>query len=142
MLIARVLGQLDAERAWVVHGADGLDEISTTGYTKISEYRNGVVRTFYLHPRDFGLPLVDGAALRADSLEQNVDIARAVLAGKGGPPRDMVLANVAAGLVVMGRVENLLDGLAMAAEAIDDGRAREALKKLASVSGLGARGDK
>ena len=133
-LIARVLGDLGSERAWVAHGADGLDEVSTTGYTKISECRNGTVRTFYLHPNDFGLPVVAPEALRADSPEENEAIARAVLAGEAGPPRDMVLANAAAGLFIMERVPSLVEGVATAAAALDDGRALDTLARLAAVS--------
>ena len=136
-LIARVLAELGSERAWVAHGADGLDEVSTTGYTKISECRNGRVRTFYLHPNDFGLPVVDPAALRVESPEENAAIARAVLAGDAGPPRDMVLANAAVGLFIMERVPSLVEGVAMAAAALDDGRAQETLTRLVAVSSDG-----
>ena len=136
-LIARVLAELGSERAWVAHGADGLDEVSTTGYTKISECRNGRVRTFYLHPNDFGLPVVDPAALRVESPEENAAIARAVLAGDPGPPRDMVLANAAAGLFILERVPSLVEGVATAAAALDDGRAQETLTRLVAVSSDG-----
>jgi anthranilate phosphoribosyltransferase len=139
-LIARVLGELGSDRAWVAHGADGLDEVSTTGYTKVSECRNGRVRTFYLHPNDFGLPVVDPKTLRAESPEENAAIARAVLAGEAGPPRDMVLANAAAGLVIMERVDSLVEGVAMAAAALDDGRAQATLTRLATVSNDGTGG--
>ena len=140
-LIARVLAELGSERAWVAHGADGLDEISTTGYTKISECRNGRIRTFYLHPKDFGLPVVDPETLRAESPEENAAIARAILAGEAGPPRDMVLANAAAGLFIMERVPNLVEGVTTAAAALDDGRARETLARLAAVSSDGTGGE-
>ena len=139
-LIARVLAELGCERAWVAHGADGLDEVSTTGYTKISECRNGKIRTFYLHPNDFGLPVVDPETLRAESPEENAAIARAVLAGDAGPPRDMVLANAAAGLFIMERVDSLVEGVATAAAALDDGRAQATLTRLVAVSSDGAGG--
>ena len=133
-LIARALADLGSERAWVAHGADGLDEVSTTGYTKISECRNGMVRTFYLHPNDFGLPVADPATLRAESPDDNRAIARAVLAGETGPPRDMVLANAAAGLLIVERVGSLVEGVTTAAAALDDGRAQETLTRLVAVS--------
>ena len=133
-LIARALAQLGSERAWVAHGADGLDEVSTTGYTKISECRDGMVRTFYLHPNDFGLPVADPESLRAESTEHSEVIARAVLAGEVGPARDMVLANVAAGLLITERVDGLPEGVTMAAAALDDGRAGETLSRLVDVS--------
>ena len=140
-LIARALAELGSERAWVAHGADGLDEVSTTGYTKISECRNGMVRTFYLHPSNFGLPVVAPATLRAESPEESAAVARAVLAGHAGPPRDMVLANAAAGLLIMERVGSLVEGVAAAAAAIDDGRAQESLARLVAVSSEGTGGD-
>jgi anthranilate phosphoribosyltransferase len=136
-LIARALADLGSERAWVAHGADGLDEVSTTGYTKVSECRNGLVRSFFLHPSDFGLPVADPAALRAESPADNEAIARAVLAGQPGPPRDMVLANAAVGLFIMERVGSLTEGVAVAAAAVDGGKAQETLTQLASISGGG-----
>ena len=72
---------LGSSRAWVVHGADGLDEISTTGYTKVSEYRDGAVNTFYLHPGDVGLPKASPESLRGGDAAANAEIARAVLNG-------------------------------------------------------------
>ena len=126
----------------MAHGADGLDEVSTTGYTKISECRGGIVRTFYLHPTDFGLPVTDLATLRAESPEESVAIARGVLAGDAGPARDMVLANAAAGLVITERVESLHEGVATAAAALDDGRAGQTLTRLAAVSNDGTGGER
>jgi anthranilate phosphoribosyltransferase len=137
-LIARALGELGSERAWVAHGADGLDEITTTGYTKISEIRNGAVRAFYLHPTDFGLPVAAPAALRADSPEDHEAVARQVLEGGTGAARDMVLANAAAGLLITERVANLPAGVAMAGAALDEGLAAECLQRLAAVSTAGA----
>src|SRR6476660_5798418 len=90
-LVARSLALLGSERAWVVHGADGLDEISTTGYTKVSECRNGAVNTFYLHPLDFGIAKAAPAALGGGDASDNAAIARAILAGERGAPRDIVL---------------------------------------------------
>src|SRR4029079_13938958 len=99
-LVARSLGQLGSERAWVVHGADGLDEISTTGYTKISECRGTTVNTFYLHPSDVRLRKASAQELIGGSVADNARIARDVLAGRDGAPRDIVLLNAAASLFI------------------------------------------
>jgi anthranilate phosphoribosyltransferase len=133
-LVARSLGQLGSERAWVVHGADGLDEISTTGYTKVSECRDGAVNTFYLHPADLGLPKSAPGALRGGDAAENARIARAVLAGEAGPARDIVLLNAGASLLIAGKAGSVPDGIAMAADAIDSGRARQVLATLARLS--------
>ena len=136
-LVARSLSMLGSERAWVVHGADGLDEISTTGYTKVSECRDGAVNTFYIHPSDVGLPKATPDALRGGDAARNAGIARAVLAGEHGPARDIVLLNTAASLLIAGAVERLETGLAQAAEAIDSGRAAAVLDKLVVGSNAG-----
>jgi anthranilate phosphoribosyltransferase len=133
-LVARSLAQLGAERAWVVHGADGLDEISTTGYTKVSECRDGAVNTFYVHPGDVGLPKAVPDALRGGDAQDNAAIARSVLAGEPGAPRDIVLFNAGVALLIAGRTSTIPDGIAMAAEAIDSGRARQVLDTLVRVS--------
>jgi anthranilate phosphoribosyltransferase len=134
-LVARSLAQLGAERAWVVHGADGLDEISTSGYTKVSECRDGAVNTFYLHPADVGLPKSTAAALRGGDARENATIARAVLAGQPGAPRDIVALNAAASLLIAGKAATIPAGLAMAADAIDSGRAAAVLDTLIALSG-------
>ena len=133
-LVARSLALLGTERAWVVHGADGLDEISTGGYTKVSECRDGEVNTFYLHPSDVGLPKSAPDALRGGNADDNAAIARRVLAGEAGPPRDVVLLNAAAALLIAGKVDRIQDGLSMVATAIDSGRAAAVLDGLRRVS--------
>lgn len=133
-LVARALVLLGSERAWVVHGADGLDEISTTGHTKVSECRDGAVHTFYVHPSDFGVAKATVQALAGGDAAANAQIARDVLGGRPGPPRDIVLLNTAAALFVAGRAADVREGLAVAAEAIDAGRARDVLDALARVS--------
>jgi anthranilate phosphoribosyltransferase len=136
-LVARSLSMLGAERAWVVHGADGLDEISTTGYTKVSECRDGAVNTFYMHPADVGLPKARPEALRGGDAPHNAAIARAVLEGERGAARDIVLLNAAASLLVAGVEHRVQKGLARAAEAIDSGAAGAVLTKLIAVSNAG-----
>ena len=133
-LLARVLGELGSSRAWVVHGADGVDEISTTGYTKVSELRDGRVMTFYVHPAEFGLARSEPEALKVTGVEGSVAAARAVLNGEPGPAREFVLANVAAGLVVAERAATLRDGVTLGAEALDSGRAAAALAALVRCS--------
>jgi anthranilate phosphoribosyltransferase len=133
-LVARALGLLGSERAWVVHGADGLDEISTTGYTKVSEWRNGVVRTFHVHPADFGLPKATAADLKGGAAKHNADIARRVLGGATGPTRDIVLLNAGASLFIAGVATSVADGIASAARAIDSGAANERLARMVAVS--------
>src|SRR5690348_2175788 len=136
-LVARSLAQLGAERAWVVHGADGLDEISTTGYTKVSECRGGAVNTFYLHPADLGLPKAPLASLQGGDTAENARIVTAVLDGIAGPPRDVVLLNAGAALFIAGQADTVRDGIARAAKAIDSGDAKRVLGELVSLSEAG-----
>ncbi len=133
-LLARALMLLGSERAWVVHGADGIDEISTTGYTKVSECRDGAVKTFYLHPGDFGMHKAAAGALRGGSAPDNARIIGDVLAGKPGPARDVVVLNAGAALFVAGRVTSIRDGMNEAAKAIDRGASRQTLDRLVALS--------
>jgi len=133
-LVARSLALLGSERAWVVHGADGLDEISTTGYTKVSECRDGAVNTFYVHPSDFQLAKAAPTDLRGGDAAENAAIARRVLAGEPGPARDIVLLNAAVSLLIAGEVTTVHDGLGRAARAIDEGTASTRLEQLAALS--------
>jgi anthranilate phosphoribosyltransferase len=137
-LLARALLLLGAERAWVVHGADGLDELSTTGYTKVSECREGTVRTFYVHPAEYGLSKASLDSLRGGDAQVNAAIVRDVLDGHGGPARDVVLLNAGAALFVSGATGSVREGLARAAAAIDSGRAKQVLQRLAAASQSGA----
>jgi anthranilate phosphoribosyltransferase len=133
-LLARALMLLGSERAWVVHGADGIDEISTSGYTKISECRDGAVNTFYLHPADVGLPKAAPGALRGGSAHENARIIDAVLAGERGAARDVVLLNAGAALFVAGEARSVEDGMLRAARALDRRDAQRTLERLVSVS--------
>ena len=133
-LIARALMLLGSERAWVVHGADGIDEISTTGYTKVSECRDGVVNTFYLHPSDAGLPKAAPDALKGGDAQQNAAIIQQVIGGERGAARDVVLLNAAASLFIAGAATSLKDGLTKAAQAIDRGEAGRTLERMVAVS--------
>ena len=133
-LMARSLMLLGSERAWVVHGADGIDEVSTTGYTKISECKDGSVNTFYLHPADVGLPKAPAGALKGGDAHENARIIERVLAGDRGPARDVVLLNAGAGLMVAGETASVGEGILMASRAIDRGDARRTLDQLVSIS--------
>jgi anthranilate phosphoribosyltransferase len=135
-LLARSLLRLGSTRAWVVHGADGIDEISTTGYTKISECRDGAVNTFYLHPADFGLAKATPAAIRGGSAADNARIVQEVLGGGPGAPRDIVVLNAGAALFVAGAAASIKDGMRRAGQAIDSGDARRTLERMASVSNI------
>jgi anthranilate phosphoribosyltransferase len=133
-LVARSLGLLGSARAWVVHGADGLDEISTTGYTKVSECRNGAVNTFYLHPGDVGLSKAVPESLRGGDAADNARIARDVLAGSHGAARDIVLLNAGASLLIAGVAPTIADGIRRAAAALDSGAASGVLQRLTELS--------
>ena len=133
-LLARALLLLGSERAWVVHGSDGIDEISTTGYTKVSECHDGVVHTFYLHPSDVGLPKAGAAALAGGSAPDNARIIAAVLEGQRGAPRDVVLLNAGAALFIAGAARSIADGVALAGQAVDRGDAARTLDALVRVS--------
>jgi anthranilate phosphoribosyltransferase len=133
-LVARALGLLGSAHVWVVHAADGLDELSTTGYTKVSECRAGLLRTFFVHPSMFGLQKVAIEDLRGGDAAHNAEVARSVFGGAAGAARDIVLLNAAAGLFIAGRVSTVALGVAMAAEAIDSGRAAETLAHLVALS--------
>jgi anthranilate phosphoribosyltransferase len=137
-LLARSLSLLGSERAWVVHGADGLDELSTTGYTKVSESRGTAVQTFYVHPADFGLAKATPESLKGGDAAINAAIVRSVLSADAGPQRDVVLLNAGAALFVAGESDTVNAGIAKAAAAIDSGAAMDVLKALTSVSNRGA----
>src|SRR5262249_47596502 len=133
-LLARALALLGARRAWVVHGADGIDELTTTGYTKISECRDGAVNTFYLHPADVGLPKAPLGALQGGDARENARVIERILDGESGPARDVVLLNAGAALLIAGAARSVEDGIAMASRAIDSGAARRTLRQLVALS--------
>ncbi len=131
--LAEVLGRLGAVRAWTVHG-QGLDELTTTGPTDVAEWKDGAVRRFEITPEDAGLPRADIESLRGGDAETNAAALTALLAGQTGPYRDIVLLNAAAALVVADKASDLKSGVALAAAAIDDGKAAEALAGLARIT--------
>jgi anthranilate phosphoribosyltransferase len=133
-VMARALMLLGAKRAWVVHGAGGIDEISTTGHTKVSECRDGAVHTFFIHPSEFGLPKAAPGDLRGGDAVENAAIIRTMLDGKPGPAREIVLLNAGAALFVAGRTSSVRDGISCAGAAIDSGAARETLDRMVRSS--------
>ena len=133
-LMARSLLLLGSDRAWVVHGADGIDEMSTTGHTKVSECRNGAVSTFYVHPSDFGIPKAERDDLRGGDAAANAAILRDVIDGKTGPCRNVVLLNAGASLFVGGKTASVREGIDCAAHAIDSGAARATLAAMVAAS--------
>ncbi len=132
--LARVLADLGTIRAFVVHGADGLDEISNTGESQISEVHEGVVRNSWVRPEDFGMPRAGIRDLQGGDREENAQIIRQILAGEQGPRRDVVLMNAAAALVVGGKARDLKEGVALAAQSIDSGSAGRTLEALIRLS--------
>ena len=136
--MARVLGNLGCERAWVVHGWDGLDELTTTGPSYVAELDDGAVRVFEVEPSDAGLPLARPEDLKGGDAEINAAAMRAMLDGERGPFRDAVVYNAAAALLVVGQVADLRRGAARAAEAIDAGRAKATLQRLVEITNLPA----
>jgi len=132
--LAQVLKNLGSESVWVVHGSDGLDEITLTGPTFVAALEEGVIRSFEVSPEDVGLKRVAGEALKGGDAAANAVALRSVLDGKPSPYRDVALLNAAAALVVAGRAKDLKEGLRLGARSIDDGAAAERLKRLIAVS--------
>ncbi len=132
--LAHVLKALGSKRAWVVHGAGGLDEPSTAGATEVAELADGEIRRFTVHPADAGLPEHPIAALRGGEPAANATALRRVLGGEHDAYRDAVLLSTAAGLMVSDRVASLREGAEVAAAAIDEGRAMDVLERLIAAS--------
>ena len=138
-LMAQALRELGVRRAFVVHGDDGLDEISISGGTHMAELRDGRVRSFSVTPKDFGLRGAPLEEVRGGDAKRNAEIfhkvlGRSMLYRDHGPHREIVLANAAAALVAAGRAENFLDGVRLAADSIDSGAARERLDAFVAFS--------
>src|SRR5215831_11942387 len=133
--VAEVLRELGSERAWVVHGRDGLDELSLFAKTHVAELDGGTIREFEIDPQELGLAHTDRAAVEGGDAATNAEMIRKVLAGEQGAPRDVVVLNTGAALVVAGVAPDVRDGIARATAAIDSGRAREKLAALAAFRG-------
>ena len=135
--MAETLLELGSEKAWLVHGSDGTDELTITGTSWVSAVENGAVTDFEIHPDDAGLPTYDFADITGGTPEYNGAALRAVLNGETGAYRDAVLLNAAAALLIAGKVSTLRDGVPMAAEALDTGRALEKITALAALTSKG-----
>jgi anthranilate phosphoribosyltransferase len=134
--MAQVLKNLGSESIWVVHGSDGLDEITTSGATSVAALENGKIRTFEVTPEDAGLKRVKPAALRGGDAEHNAKTLLDVLKGKAGAFRDVSILNAAAALIVAGKAKDLKEGAMLAANSIDGGEAEGRLDRLIKVSNM------
>ena len=133
--LAQVLKNLGSESVWVVHGSDGLDEITTSGPTYVAALENGAVRTFEITPEDVGFARVKPEALRGGDAEENAQALLDVLKGKKGAFRDVALLNAAAGLIVAGRAKDLKAGASRSpTKSIDSGEAEGRLDRLIAIS--------
>jgi anthranilate phosphoribosyltransferase len=135
--MAQVLNNLGSECVWVVHGSDGLDEITTAGSTSVAELKDGKVRTFEISPEDAGLSRVKPEALKGGDADVNAKALFDVLKGKKNAFREVAVLNAAAALIVAGKAENLKDGARLAAKSIDSGEAEGRLDRLIAVSCVG-----
>ena len=133
-LMANAFANLGAKHIWVVHGVDGLDEITTTSETFISEVKDGKVTQFTLTPEAFGLKRNSIEALRGGHPADNAKALRGLLNGKASPYRDIVLLNSGATMMIAGKAKDIQSGIALAAKSIDSGKAKAALAKLVEVS--------
>ncbi len=132
--LAQVLKNLGSESVWVVHGSDGLDEITTAGLTHVAALENGAVRTFEIAPEEMGLQRVKPEALRGGEAKENAQALVDVLKGKSGAFRDVAVLNAAAALVVAARAKDLKQALALAQKSIDSGEAASRLQRLVAIS--------
>jgi len=132
--LALVLQSLDCEHALVVHGEDGLDEITLTGKSRVCELKDGKIHTYTIEPGDFGLVRASLDDLKGGTAEENAALLRDILSGKKGPQRDIVILNAAAALVAGNKAESVEEGIKMATEAIDEGQALDKLKRLVEFS--------
>ena len=132
--MAEVLGKLGSTHALVIHGNDGLDEITLGGSTQVWELNGGIVTEHTISPQDVGIEQTSLSNVQANSVEKSAKMLRGVVDGVSGPARDIVLMNAAAALVASDKAASIKDGVAMAAEAIDSGKAKESLESLIALS--------
>ena len=132
--LAHVLKQLGSEHVMVVCGADGMDEISFTGDTYVAELKNGIVQEYVVNPQQFGMPLHALSSIKVTDAQQSKIMVLEVLSGKTGPARDIVLLNAGAAIYVAGLTQSLQDGITMAAEMLDSGKAMQKLDELVSLT--------
>lgn len=133
-VMASVLAKLGTQSAFVVHGAGGLDEVSTMGETRVSEVRNGEVVTYSIDPKDYGIEYADFEQLKGGTAEENAIITKSIFSGETGPKREVVLLNAAVALVAAGVAQNVQDGINKAAAVIDSGAAARKLNQMIEFS--------
>jgi anthranilate phosphoribosyltransferase len=132
--LAQVLKNLGSEAVWVVHGSDGLDEITISGPTFVAALKDGEITTFEITPEDGGLPRAAAESLKGGDAEANAEALKGVLLGKPSPYRDVALLNAGAALIVAGRAKDLKEAVTLGAKSIDSGAAAGRLAKLIAVS--------
>jgi anthranilate phosphoribosyltransferase len=132
--MAETLRELGSEKAWLVHGSDGTDEITITGTTEVAVLENGEIKGRQIHPEDAGLPVHPLSAIMGGTPEENADALRTLMEGEASAYRDAVLFNAAAALVVADKASDLKTGVELARDAIDSGRAMNAIKTLANIT--------
>jgi len=135
--MAEVLGKLGAEKAWVIHGSDGIDELTTTGPSYVSAYENGKVTNFEVSPTDAGIPFSKMEDIKGGDAEENATAMTAMLSGEKGAFRDIVIYTAAAALIVADKASDLKAGATIAADAIDSGKAQQALAAMVSITNEG-----
>jgi anthranilate phosphoribosyltransferase len=134
--MAETLKALGSEHVWIIHGSDGLDELTTTGPSYVAELKNGVIREFEITPEEVGLPIATLADLTGGTPAHNAAALMGLLQGDKGAYRDVTLLNAAAGLVVGGKCDTLADGIPLAAQSIDSGKALHAMEELKRITNL------
>lgn len=132
--LAETLGNLGSEAAWVMHGSDGSDELTTTGVSYVAQLKDGNITEFEIEPEEAGLPRAAPEDLKGGEASKNAAAITALLAGESGPYRDIVLYNAGAALIVAGVVDDIKDGVAVAVDSIDSGKARQALEKMLAIT--------
>ena len=135
--MAKVFGKLGAEKAWVIHGSDGIDELTTTGPSYVSAYEDGKVTNFEVSPADAGIPFSKTEDIKGGDAEENAKAMTAMLSGEKGAFRDIVIYTAAAALIVADKADNLKEGAAIAANAIDSGKAKKALEMMVLITNEG-----
>ncbi|GLQ07218.1 anthranilate phosphoribosyltransferase [Sneathiella chinensis] len=134
--MAETLKELGSEHVWIMHGSDGLDELTTTGPSYVVEMKHGTITEFEITPEQFGLERVPLAALKGGTPEENARHLEALLDGKTGPYRDVTLLNAGAAILIGGKCDTVEEGIRLAADSIDSGRARHAMEELKRITNM------
>lgn len=141
--LAEVLGSLGAKHVWLVHGLEGLDELSMCGKSQVSEFTDGELKTFEFDPKDYGFEYAEQSQLKADSIEESAEIIKSVFDGTKGPCRDIVVLNAAAAILVSGNAKSFEEAVEMAKSSLDSGKAKSTLEALCEMTaGFSKEGEK